>query len=168
MNNGVYLLLGSNLGDRIDNLLLARNFIKDFSSIITTSSIYQTQAWGNTHQPDFLNQIIEVSYNSSPHQLLVNVLTIENNMGRLRSEKWGPRIIDIDILFFGQIVVTDKNLKIPHPEIANRRFTLLPLEEIAPEFIHPVLGKTNKQMLTECADHSSVEMLRSDSSISKS
>ncbi len=168
MKNGVYLLLGSNLGDRIDNLLRARNSIQGFSSIITTSSLYQTQAWGNTQQPDFLNQIIEISYKKSPHELLVDVLSIENKMGRLRSEKWGPRTMDIDILFFGQLVVTDKNLKIPHPEIAKRRFTLLPLVEIAPEFIHPVSGKTSKQMLADCTDHSAVEILSSDSSIPNS
>jgi 2-amino-4-hydroxy-6-hydroxymethyldihydropteridine diphosphokinase len=163
MKNGVYLLLGSNIGDRLDNLLNARNSIQDFGPIITTSSLYQTQAWGNTQQPDFLNQIVEISYKKSPQQLLVDVLSIENKMGRLRSEKWGPRSIDIDILFFGQIIVADKNLKIPHPEITNRKFTLLPLTEIAPEFIHPVSGKTSRQMLSECTDHSSVEILTPDS-----
>ena len=165
MKNGVYLLLGSNLGNRINNLLHARNSIQDFSSIIASSSLYQTQAWGNTQQPDFLNQIIEISYKKSPHQLLEDVLSIENKMGRLRNEKWGPRTIDIDILYYGQIIVADMNLKIPHPEIANRRFTLLPLVDIAPDFINPVSGKSSKQMLAECTDHSSVHIFTPDSSI---
>jgi len=165
MKNGVYLLLGSNLGNRVENLLRARTSIQDFSSIITASSLYQTQAWGNTQQSDFLNQIIEISYKKSPQQLLVDVLSLEHKMGRLRGEKWGPRTIDIDILFYGHQIVTDKNLTIPHPEVANRKFTLLPLVEIAPDLIHPASGKTSKQLLEACADHSSVNIFYPDSPI---
>jgi 2-amino-4-hydroxy-6-hydroxymethyldihydropteridine diphosphokinase len=161
MKNGVYLLLGSNLGDRKENLLHARNYVQEFSAIIASSSLYQTQAWGNIQQPDFLNQVIQISFNKSPQRLLAKILDIENEMGRQRIEKWGPRIIDIDILFFGQVTLDEKNLAIPHPEIAGRRFTLLPLVEIAPDFIHPILGKNCKQLLAECTDRSLVELCNS-------
>jgi 2-amino-4-hydroxy-6-hydroxymethyldihydropteridine diphosphokinase len=161
MENGVYLLLGSNLGDRKANLLQAQNSIRHFGTILTTSSLYQTQAWGNTQQPDFLNQVIQISYKKSPHQLLTEVLGIENEIGRQRTEKWGPRIIDIDILFFGSVTLAEKNLTIPHPEIAKRRFTLFPLVEIAPDFIHPVLGKNCVHLLEECTDLSVVELFKS-------
>lgn len=161
MKNGVYLLLGSNLGDRKENLLQAQNSIGHFGTILATSSLYQTQAWGNTHQPDFINQVIQISYEKSPQQLLTEVLALENEMGRLRTEKWGPRIIDIDILFFGQVTLAEKNLIIPHPEIAKRRFTLLPLVEIAPDLIHPLVNKSCKQLLDECSDYSIVELCQS-------
>lgn len=158
MENGVYLLLGSNLGNREENLLLARNSITRIGSIKTLSSVYQTQAWGNTQQPDFLNQVIQITSTQSSRELLAKIVTIENDMGRLRAEKWGPRIIDIDILFFGQKIVNEPDLSIPHPGIAMRRFTLLPLAEIAPDFIHPFLNKNCAQLLKECPDHSVVEL----------
>ena len=154
--------MGSNLGHREENLLHTRNSIQNFGTVLTASSLYQTQAWGNTNKPDFLNQIIQIAYKKSPNQLLVEILAVENEMGRLRTEKWGPRIIDIDILFFGQIILNDRNLTIPHPEIVRRRFTLLPLFEIAPDFIHPLLRKSSKQLLEECTDQSVVELYKSE------
>ncbi len=161
MENGVYLLLGSNLGNWEENLLGARNSIENIGSIITASSIYQTQAWGNTGQPDFLNQVLQITFEESPQKLLMKTLSIENAMGRIRTEKWSPRIIDIDILFFGQTILNEKNLIIPHPGISIRRFTLLPLAEIAPEFIHPLLNKNCTRLLSECADESSVYLYKS-------
>lgn len=161
MKNGVYLLLGSNLGDRQENLSIARNFVKNICSIMATSSIYQTQAWGNTEQPDFLNQVIQISFRKSPQQLLTEILAIENNMGRSRTEKWGARNIDIDILFFGRAVIHETNLVIPHPGIPLRRFTLLPLAEIAPGFIHPLLHENCAQLLGKCPDHSAVDLFES-------
>ncbi len=160
MKNGVYLLLGSNLGKRKENLLLALRSIQHIGPVLTVSRIYQTQAWGNTQQPDFLNQVIQIAFKNSPKELLKKILTIENDMGRVRTDKWGPRIIDIDILFAGITVVNERDLIIPHPQLQMRRFTLLPLAEIAPEFIHPVLNKTCQQLLTECVDHSVVELYR--------
>jgi 2-amino-4-hydroxy-6-hydroxymethyldihydropteridine diphosphokinase len=162
MENGVYLLLGSNLGNRKGNLLQARNSIQNFGTVLTASSLYQTQAWGNPNQPDFLNQIIQIAYKKSPNQLLKEILAVENEMGRLRTEKWGPRIIDIDILFFGSTILKETNLIIPHPEIAKRRFTLLPLVEIIPDFFHPLLRKSSKQLLEECNDQSVVELYKSE------
>ncbi|MEK6780441.1 MAG: 2-amino-4-hydroxy-6-hydroxymethyldihydropteridine diphosphokinase [Bacteroidota bacterium] len=159
MENGVYLLLGSNLGNREKNLFEARKSIQGISPIITTSSLYQTQAWGNTPQSDFLNQVIQIAFTNSPAKLLSELLAIENDMGRLRTEKWGPRIIDIDILFFGQLIINEVNLVVPHPEMAMRRFTLQPLVEIAPEFIHPILLKSCNQLLIECPDHSAIARL---------
>lgn len=161
MENGVYLLLGSNLGNREENLLGARNSIENIGSIITASSIYQTQAWGNTGQPDFLNQVLQITFEESPQKLLMKTLSIENAMGRIRTEKWSPRIIDIDILFFGQTILNEKKLIIPHPGISIRRFTLLPLAEIAPEFIHPLLNKNGTRLLSECTDESSVYLYKS-------
>ncbi len=158
MENGVYLLLGSNIGNREENLFLANNLVRNNSPIPAVSSIYQTQAWGNTNQADFLNQVIQISYNNSPQVLLKEILAIENKMGRIRTTKWGPRTIDIDILFFGQTIINESNLIIPHPEINNRRFTLLPLVELTPEFNHPVFNKNCSQLLRECTDQSIVNI----------
>ena len=138
--------MGSNLGDRHENLLRAIALIQKVAEVVRSSSVYETQAWGNTQQGDFLNQVIEVSFQESPQELLKKMLAIENEMGRSREIKWGPRTIDIDILFFGQIIVNEKDLIIPHQEIASRRFTLLPLAEIASTFIHPVLNKSCHQL----------------------
>ena len=160
MKNGVYLLLGSNLGKRKENLLLAHQFIQHIGSILTVSSIYETQAWGNTQQPDFLNQVVQIVFKNSPKELLKKILTIENDMGRVRTDKWGPRIIDIDILFAGQTVLNELDLIIPHPQLHMRRFTLLPLTEIAPEFIHPVFKKSCDELLSECPDSSVVELYK--------
>ncbi len=156
----IFILLGSNLGDRLENLAHARQEIGRLAGqIITTSSIYKTAAWGNEQQPDFYNQVIKVRSALSPEELLVHVLEIEKKAGRVRNEKWGPRILDIDILFYGDLILSSDLLTIPHPEIPNRKFTLLPLAEIAPDFTHPVNRKTNNQLLTECTDVLSVEKL---------
>ena len=156
MQNGVYLLLGSNLGNREENLFQARNYINNSYPILASSSIYQTQAWGNTDQPDYLNQGIQISCTNAAQVLLKQILCIENEMGRIRTIKWGARTIDIDILFYGQIIINESNLTIPHPEIAKRRFTLLPLAELANEFNHPIFDKSCMQLLRECKDQSIV------------
>jgi len=153
MSTRSFLLLGSNQGDAASYLAEARKAIAALAgAIIHTSSIYQTSAWGKTDQPDFLNQVIEIVAEGSASYLLTTILSIENQMGRVRNEKWGTRIIDIDILFFGNHCVEEPDLQIPHPQIPYRRFTLIPLVEIAPDFIHPVSGKSNRQLLDECTD----------------
>ena len=160
MNTNVYLLLGSNLGDRIGNLSYARQEIsRDAGQIITTSSLYKTAAWGTSEQPDFYNQVIKIQSQLSPEELLATTLKIEEKAGRLRMEKWGPRTLDIDILFFGSTVLESNNLVIPHREIQNRKFTLLPLDEIASDFMHPVLKATVHQLLMDCPDTLSVQKL---------
>lgn len=148
------------MGDAKSHLENARTSIQDhIGPIIQYSSIYSTKAWGKTDQPDFLNQVIEISEPYAPAQLLNLVLNTETQLGRVRKEKWGERIIDIDILFFNQEIINEKNLIIPHPEIANRKFTLIPLAEVAADLIHPVLKKTITQLLSDCKDKLEVKKL---------
>ncbi|MDF2457367.1 MAG: folK, partial [Cytophagaceae bacterium] len=129
----VYLLLGSNLEDPDKQIRTAREWIeKKVGHLDQCSSIYWSAPWGNEDQPAFLNQVIQVSTSLSADDLLTVLLSIEQEMGRQRLVKWGSRIIDIDILYYGQEIVTLTHLKIPHPEIGNRRFVLVPLHEIAP------------------------------------
>ncbi|MGB3006218.1 MAG: 2-amino-4-hydroxy-6-hydroxymethyldihydropteridine diphosphokinase [Chitinophagaceae bacterium] len=151
--NTAFLLLGGNLGNRTGNLAQAKEFISsECGRIHAVSSLYETAAWGNTEQPSFLNQALSLSTELSAKQLLRRLLKAEKKMGRIREEKYGPRIIDIDILFFNAEIHNSTILKLPHPEIQNRRFALLPLVEIAPDFIHPVLKKSITELLKECPD----------------
>lgn len=118
MGTPIFILLGSNLGDRQENLDRARQEIsRSVGEIITSSSIYKTAAWGNTLQPDFYNQVIEIHSAHNPAKLISTTQLIEQKMGRTRKVKWGPRIIDIDILFYGDSVISNENLIIPHPKI---------------------------------------------------
>jgi 2-amino-4-hydroxy-6-hydroxymethyldihydropteridine diphosphokinase len=151
--NKTYLLLGSNIGDSQLKLTKAiKNIIKQIGIITRQSNIYVTAAWGNTQQPDFLNQVIVVETTLNALQTMETILSIEEKMGRVRTTKNAPRIIDIDILYFNKEVIDSKILIIPHPEIQNRRFVLTPLNEISPNFIHPLLGKSNHQLLAACKD----------------
>jgi 2-amino-4-hydroxy-6-hydroxymethyldihydropteridine diphosphokinase len=151
--NKVYVLTGGNMGNREDNLEKALTLIKKYcGNISAISSIYETAAWGNNDQPSFLNQVLEIHTDLLPQQLLKKLLKIETRIGRTREEKYGPRIIDIDILFYNDEVHNDPSLKLPHPEIQNRRFVLVPMAEIAAELIHPVLKKTIGQLLAVCPD----------------
>jgi 2-amino-4-hydroxy-6-hydroxymethyldihydropteridine diphosphokinase len=160
MSVSIFILLGSNLGDRLENLTYAQQEIsRQVGQIITTSSIYKTAAWGNVQQPDFYNQVIEIHSVLSPEELLTHLLEIEKMAGRVRHEKWGARILDIDILFYGDLTMSDDRLTIPHPGIPDRKFTLLPMAEIAPHLIHPVFKKTIQQLLLECTDELEVEKL---------
>ncbi|MEP7258988.1 MAG: 2-amino-4-hydroxy-6-hydroxymethyldihydropteridine diphosphokinase, partial [Flavitalea sp.] len=120
--------------------------------VIDYSSIYETQAWGKTDQGDFLNQAIMIETSLSAQALLKETLAIETFMGRSRTDKYAPRTIDIDILFFNHQVIDEPGLIIPHPEIQNRRFVLEPMKEIAPALIHPKLYKTILELLAECPD----------------
>ncbi len=148
------LLLGSNLGNREENLSAARGLIALNSGCISkASSLYETAPWGNSQQPPFLNQALVVETELNARQLLRRVLRIEKLMGRVRKEKFGPRIIDIDILLFGEEVHQYPLLQIPHPELPNRRFALEPLAEIAPDIMHPLAHQSIVQLLHECQDH---------------
>lgn len=159
MINGIYLLLGSNLGDKKNNLKMACDGMSSIGEITRRSSFYATAAWGNTAQDDFLNQAIELNTALPPHQLLEQLLAIETSLGRIRTEKWGPRTIDIDILFYRDEIINTATLRVPHPEIQNRRFALAPMNELAPGLLHPVLKRSIQDLLTHCPDASSVEKI---------
>jgi len=162
MIDGIYLLLGTNLGDKKSNLKEARLAIsKSLGDITGYSDIYETKAWGKENQPSFLNQVLEISSDKTPEVLLDNLLTIEKELGRVRKEKWGARLIDIDILYYSDWIHDTRHLKIPHPGIPKRRFTLVPLVELNHEFVHPVLKKSNNELLQECEDRLEVRKVSS-------
>lgn len=134
----VYFGIGTNLGDRTENLKNAIEALSRIGKILATSKIYETTAWGITEQDDFLNQVIIIDTNLKPQEILDAIQKIEKSLGRTPTIQWGPRLIDIDILFIADKVITEKNLTIPHPHIANRNFVLIPMMELEPDFIHPV------------------------------
>ena len=155
-----YLLIGGNLGNRKENLSKAVSLINEqCGSVIGSSSIYETEAWGITDQPSFLNQALKISTSLNARQLIRKVLKIEEEMGRVRKEKLGPRIIDIDILLFESEIHDLRFLKIPHPEMQNRRFVLVPLAEIDSTLQHPVLKKSIAELLEECPDNLEVKKI---------
>lgn len=150
----VYLLLGSNLGDRQWFLAKAIELIgKDIAPVLSRSFVYETQSWGKTDAPDYLNQVISLQTDLPAPAVLKKILAIELVLGRRREEKWGSRTIDIDILFYGGAVINENGLCIPHPELHKRRFTLEPLAEIAPDLIHPMLKKNILQLKNELKDN---------------
>lgn len=160
MESNVFLLLGANLGDRVQQLRVAAAEIDNtVGEVLQKSSLYQTAAWGKQSQPDFYNQVLRVQTQLTAERLLEEILLIEQKLGRKRNEKWGARTIDIDILYFGCTVVNLPHLTIPHPAISKRRFTLVPLAEISPAFVHPVLQQTNEALLQACDDSLGVERL---------
>jgi 2-amino-4-hydroxy-6-hydroxymethyldihydropteridine diphosphokinase len=159
--NQVYFLIGGNIGNRVANLEMALKLIEqECGAISHTSAIYETAPWGKKDQPYFLNQALIAFTILSPPKLLENVLAIEKQMGRYRVEKFGSRIIDMDILFYNDEVINTGQLTVPHPEMQNRRFVLEPLAEIAPQKIHPILKKSVKKLLDECPDTLSVKKYR--------
>ncbi|MFO7257385.1 MAG: 2-amino-4-hydroxy-6-hydroxymethyldihydropteridine diphosphokinase [Bacteroidota bacterium] len=159
-SDNIFLLLGSNLGDTAANLTQALGEIASKLGTITNrSSRYRTAPWGITDQPYFLNQVVQISSFLEAHELLDGINAIEASMGRVRHVKWDARIIDIDILFYDDRVIHNARLNIPHPGIPLRRFTLEPLAELIPDFVHPELQKTIHTLLIECPDHSEVERL---------
>jgi 2-amino-4-hydroxy-6-hydroxymethyldihydropteridine diphosphokinase len=155
--NKVFLLIGGNMGDRLQNLHQAIALLSaTCGQVIQQSVVYETAAWGKTDQPAFLNQALLLTTALTPHELITTILSVEEKMGRLRMEKNGPRVIDIDIIFYNELVMHEPHLTIPHPQLQNRRFVLVPLYEIAPQFVHPVFHKTIAQLLEECADELAV------------
>lgn len=144
-----FLLLGSNIGNREENIKLALGFIDKIEGIqcLKTSSIYETEPWGYKDQPFFLNASCKIETDISPFSLLFHLKNIEKVMERKEGIKYGPRIIDIDILLYQDLVINEENLTIPHPHLVNRKFALMPLSEIGGEFIHPVYKKTIKELL---------------------
>lgn len=147
-SNIAFIALGSNIGKRKQNIENALAKIKNLpeSAIASASSIIETKPVGNTRQPDFLNCVIKLETKLTPTELLNYLLRIESEMGRVRKEKWGPRIIDLDILFFDDEIIETKDLTIPHPEILNRAFILQLMNEIAKDYIHPRERKTIEEL----------------------
>lgn len=154
---GIFLSLGSNLGNRLNNLKEARELIYDtVGKVIATSSLYRTDPWGVTDQPEFYNLVMMIESELPPSILLERLLDAEKEMGRVREKKWGARLIDIDLLFYHNQVLNLPHIIIPHPQIPFRRFVLEPMAEIAPAFIHPVLHKNIATLLAECGDVAAV------------
>jgi 2-amino-4-hydroxy-6-hydroxymethyldihydropteridine diphosphokinase len=160
--NLLVLLLGSNLGDRSGNLKRARMQIaENIGPIDSVSSVYETAPWGYDSINGFLNQCLSLWSNKDPVKLLSQTQMIESEMGRkARGGEYTDRLIDIDILFYGNMILSRPDLQIPHDMIPHRRFTLVPLAEILPEFEHPVLGKKICTMLSECVDNLEVKRMK--------
>ncbi len=153
--HGAYLLLGTNLGDRKAQLNQALQHIETrLGKIMLCSAIYETAAWGNEEQPAFYNCVCKIETGFNPHELLSEMLKLEQEMGRTRGEiQYLPRTIDIDILFYDDVLLHDETLVIPHPRLHLRRFTLIPLFEISPELIHPKFKMTIRELLSVCEDN---------------
>lgn len=160
MENIAFLCLGANLGDCIAQLASARELISDqVGSILSSSSLYKTSPWGVENQPDYYNQMLKVSTQLSPVDLLEKLLGIEQQLGRVRTQTWAARTIDIDILYYNNLIINRKELQIPHPRLHLRRFVLEPLLQIAPDFIHPQLHLNHQQLLANCTDSNRVEVI---------
>jgi len=156
----IYIGLGSNIGDRLANIRKAIELMKEEGiEIIDESSIYETEPVGYKEQGWFLNSVVKGKTELSPGRLWKRLEKIEKLMGRKREIKWEPRIIDLDILFYGNNILNGKELQIPHSELHKRRFVLVPLEEIAPKLVHPVLNKSIRELLGELKDNSEVRPL---------
>ncbi len=156
--NKTYLLLGSNLGNSFVQLSKALAHIeKQIGPVNRRSGLYTTAAWGNTKQPHFLNQVIIVETTLTALETMQAILQIEKKMGRIRTLKNAPRIIDIDILFFNKDIIDLEQLTIPHPQIQNRRFVLVPLNQLSPNLRHVVLKKSVHQLLMHCPDKLNVK-----------
>jgi 2-amino-4-hydroxy-6-hydroxymethyldihydropteridine diphosphokinase len=151
--NEVFLLLGSNEGDRLNWLQKAIELLcKNVGKVTDSSPVYETAAWGLQEQQSFYNLVLKMETIQDVLQLLSSIQNIEHICGRQRTQKWGARTLDIDILYFNSDIIEKETLKVPHPFLAERRFTLVPLVEIAAEKVHPALHKTNEQLLIECSD----------------
>ena len=158
--NIAYLSTGGNVGDRKKALEDAQNHLLSKGiMMVWVSSMYETEPWGNFNQPNFLNQVMKVKTELNPLELLEVCLSTERALGRVRTSKWEERIVDIDILFFGKEIINIDHLMIPHPRIEKRKFVLVPFCEFEPEFIHPVLKVSMRDLLETCEDELVVSKL---------
>ncbi len=156
------LILGSNFGEKNKILKSALEAITGkIGEIVRKSSCYQSEPWGFTSSDNFINIVIELKTQKTPEEILMSIHEIEAGLGRMRDNRGGyqSRTIDIDILFFDDEIIDEKNLKIPHPRLHLRSFTLIPLAEIAPDFIHPVFAKSIRELLVSCDDDSVVQLI---------
>ena len=161
MKHIAYIAIGSNIGNPRYNCIEAiREMSKnDSMKIISKSSFYQTSPISPIKQEWFINSVIKINTSLTPIKLLTNLLNIESTMGRVRKEKWGPRLIDLDLLFYDNQILNEENIIIPHPEISKRNFVLIPLCEIAENLNHPTLKKNIKTLLQESTDNAKVNKL---------
>lgn len=158
MSHTAFIGIGSNLGDPLAQCKTAVARMKAHPRLIlrAQSSFYKTQPFGKADQEWFINAVVQVETELSPAELLDSLLSIEREMGRERGEKWGPRIIDLDLLFYDALVLKEDRLEVPHPGIASRRFVLEPLAEIAGDLVHPVLKKPIRDLQKELKDDAQV------------
>lgn len=153
-------LIGGNMGDRLHYLVQAREQIAvQIGTILKSSAIYSTQAWGYTEQPDFLNQVLYLESVLPPEEAMQAALRIEKMLGRERHQRWHERTIDIDMLYADDLVISNEMLTVPHPRITERRFVLVPLAEISPTFEHPLLHQTQVALLQACTDVLDVKLV---------
>jgi 2-amino-4-hydroxy-6-hydroxymethyldihydropteridine diphosphokinase len=156
--HSVIIAIGTNLGNRKENIETAIQKIKENGiNIEKVSPIYETPPYGYTDQPAFLNCAVLAKTILSPHKLLDTLLSIEKEMGRVRKIHWGPRIIDLDIIFYDNLIIDEPDLKIPHPDMQNREFVLKPINDIAPCFVHPKFCKTVKTLYRELKSEKGTE-----------
>ncbi len=148
----IFLGLGTNVGDRTANLQAAIAGLAERLVMTVVSPLYQTPPWGVTDQPNFLNLCLAAQTDLAPEELLTFVKNLEVALGRQPAERWGPRLIDIDILFYANQLIETENMIIPHPRLAERAFVLRPLADIAPEFVHPLLGETIAALAKKVGD----------------
>ena len=149
----IFLSTGTNLGDRLGNLDQVNKLIEaQIGPILQYSTIYQTAAWGGIVQPDYYNQVLQIDSSLQVTAVLDECLTIENEMGRIRKERWGARVIDIDLLFYEDKIIENEKLILPHPRLHLRNFVLLPLSELAPNWQHPIFNKDIVTLVKECPD----------------
>lgn len=145
----VYLALGSNLGDRLENLRSALKVLPPAVRVAACSQVYSTPPWGYTDQPEYLNQVVQAQTRLSPHDLLSYLKEIESHLGRQPSFRYGPRLIDLDILLYDDLVLDTPELQIPHPRLAQRAFVLIPLTDLNPHLLHPTLRRSVSELLAD-------------------